>query len=96
MRKLVWLSLLFVFACAAPQVRYDVPAGKQADYDKAVKECFETVKPTGNPFRGDVAGGFFLGFWDIPIYESRLQFKDCLEAKGFKCIENCPFVQEKK
>jgi hypothetical protein len=97
MKIFLIISLFFILsACAAPQVKYAVPVGQQAAYDKAVKECFETVKPTGNPFQGDVADGLFMGFWDIPKYQSRLDFKTCLEAKGFKCIENCPFVQAPK
>lgn len=95
--KRLFCAVLFLgllLGCAAPQIKYDVPSGKEAAYNQAVVECMESVKPSGNPLQGDVAGGLFVGVFDIPKVRSRGQFRECLEGKGFKCIENCPPTEE--
>mgnify|MGYP001619458841 CR=1 FL=1 len=97
MNNLRWFHIILIsavvcFGCSHSPMRFQLaPGTSQADYQTAVQEC-----------GGDAQqGGYFL-FGPLIIlapvvaivegakYNQRAGIMKCMEAKGFKCIQNCP------
>ncbi len=88
MKKLFAAVVLVMLMGCAAQMKYNVPQGR--NFDQAKVDCGDTG-----------SGGYFL-FGPLIIlapvvaviesikFAGRHKIQDCLEAKGFKCVENCP------
>ena len=91
----ILISFLVTFGCAHNQMQYAIPPGStQDDFNKARIECGDSK-----------SGGYFL-FGPLIIlapavaviesvkFAKRHGLQDCLEGKGFRCIENCVHVSQ--
>jgi hypothetical protein len=95
MKKYLLFALVFLSGCAHNQMQFRLvgPTATQADYDQARIECGGDT-PSGGYF---LFGPLFILAPVIAVIESvklakRHGLQDCLEGKGFKCVENCPHV----
>jgi len=91
MKRFFLFSLcLLMFGCASAPMRFQLPPGTtQDEFMQARKECGDSG-----------SGGYFL-FGPLillaPVfamiegvkYSNKVDVQDCMESKGFKCIENC-------
>ena len=87
----VIIAFLIINGCAHSPMKFQLATGtNQNDYQSAVKDC-------GG---GDADGGYFLfgplillapavGIIEGVKSHNRGKLQDCMEARGFKCIENC-------
>ena len=89
-KYLLLLALVFLTGCAHNQMQFRLAQGTtQDDYSRAKIECGDTS--SGGYF---LFGPLFILAPVIAVIESvkfakRHGLQDCLEEKGFQCIENC-------
>ncbi len=88
----ILIVCIMMIGCAHSPMQFQLaPGTNQSNYQTALKEC-----------GGDTtSGGYFL-FGPLIIlapvvaivegvkYNQRGGIKNCMEAKGFKCVANCP------
>ena len=103
MKKIIMLPLCtMMFGCAHSQARFSVPPGtNQADFVTAMKACGGDYKQ----------GGYFLfgplillapavAVVEVVRYNKRQnrmrEVQQCMEAKGYKCIDNCQDQEDEK
>lgn len=92
----ILISCLVTFGCAHSQMRFNIaPGSTQDDFTKARMECGDDSGGGG----GFIFGPLIIVAPVIAVIESvkfakRHGLQDCLEAKGFKCIENCAHVSQ--
>ena len=89
---IVLIVCTMMFGCAHSPMKFQLaPGTNQADFQTAKQEC-----------GGDSNQGSYFLFGPLIIlapvvavvegvkYQKRGEFQKCMEAKGFKCLENCP------
>jgi hypothetical protein len=93
--SILLLSIILMMGCAHNQMRFNLaPGSTEDDYNKARIECGDS--PSGGYF---LFGPLIILVPVVAVVESikfskRHGIQDCLEAKGFKCIENCAHVSQ--
>lgn len=82
----------FLYGCAHEPMKFRLAAGtNQNDYQEALKECGGDSKQGGY----FLFGPLILVAPAVAVIEGvkankRADVQNCMEAKGFKCVENCP------
>lgn len=91
MKNLVVYTIctLFLFGCSHAPMNFQVPAGKTLDdFNQEKTACGDG--PENHFFIAPLI--LFFPIWggiELAHYYHRRGVQDCLEGKGFKCINNC-------
>ncbi len=95
--KTIFILMVYImmFGCAHSPMQFQLaPGTNQGDYQTALKECGVEDKQVGYFLFGPlIILAPVVAIIEGVKYNQRCGVQKCMEAKGFKCIANCPTKQ---